>query len=129
MGQCFGMIPERGFPGHLLADRHPLIRSFRSPFVIQLKLLPHLRDDAASRVDVLDRVTSEGLTASSILERRLCSRSVEGAVCVGDDVAEHAAHVGAVDVGGVRPVGVGAAPGVDVLAVDDDEVVAWPQAV
>jgi CRISPR-associated endonuclease Cas1 len=49
---------------------------------------------------------------------------VERAVGVGDDVAEHAVHVGAVDVAVVRPVGVGAAPFVDVLAVDDDEVVA-----
>jgi hypothetical protein len=32
---------------------HPLIRSCWSPFAIQLKLLPQLRDDAASRVDVL----------------------------------------------------------------------------
>src|SRR5689334_15060226 len=40
---------------HLLADKHPLIRSCRSLFAIQLKPLPQLRDDPASRVDVLDR--------------------------------------------------------------------------
>ena len=40
---------------HPLAGKHPLIRSCRSPFAIQLELFPQLRDDAASRVDVLDR--------------------------------------------------------------------------
>ena len=48
---------------------------------------------------------------------------------MGDDVSEHPAHVGSVDVGGVRPVVVGAAPLVAVPAVDDDEVVTWLQAV
>src|SRR5207248_8701963 len=52
------------------------------------------------------------------------SCSPERTVGVGDDVSEHTSHVDLVHVGGVGPVGVGAAPGVDVLAVDYGEVVA-----
>jgi len=49
--------------------------------------------------------------------------SVERTVGVGDDISEHPAHVESVDVSGVFPVGGSATPGVDVLAVADDELV------
>jgi hypothetical protein len=44
-------VQWRLLASHPLADKHPLTRSCRSPFAIQLKLLPQLRDDAASRVE------------------------------------------------------------------------------